>query len=341
MQSSSTHKQEPKDLTSLFVPGMQGSKKSMFKAVMGTPTLSMINMAGGVPDPSTFPIAHMSVQVRMPGSSQPETVTLDKTCRSGIVESIDELLQYGDGCGVDSYRSFLRQHTAKFHPVKYTGWDVIASCGNNDALSKVVALFCEPGDAVLVEKWTFPGALGVLNNTGIGAVPVELDSEGMMPQALDTVCREWQGEKPLRVVYIIPTGQNPTGSTMSESRRAEIYRVAQKHNLVIVEDDPYYFMQFPKPHEPVDSDLVLVPSFLSLDTDGRVIRLDSFSKILAPNLRCGWVTAPSYILDRVQLLNEATSLQPSGLSQGVISKILNNSWGMAGWESHLRHLRAT
>ncbi|ORX66559.1 PLP-dependent transferase [Linderina pennispora] len=296
MQSSSTHKQEPKDLTSLFVPGMQGSKKSMFKAVMGTPTLSMINMAGGVPDPSTFPIAHMSVQVRMPGGSQTETVTLDKTCRSGIVESIDELLQYGDGCG--------------FHPLKYTGWDVIASCGNNDALSKVVALFCEPGDAVLVEKWTFPGALGVLNNTGIGAVPVELDSEGMVPQALDTACREWQGEKPLRVVYIIPTGQNPTGSIGWR----------KKHNLVIVEDDPYYFMH----------DLALVPSFLSLDTDGRVIRLDSFSKILAPNLRCGWVTAPSYILDR-----------PSGLSQGVISKILNNSWGMAGWESHLRHLRAT
>ncbi|KAJ1935071.1 hypothetical protein FBU59_005501, partial [Linderina macrospora] len=341
MQSSDTHKQDPKDLTSLFVPSMQGTKKSAFKAVMGNPTMLMINMAGGVPDPSTFPIAQISVQVRMPDSSQLETVALDKTCRSGIVESVDELLQYGDGCGIDSYRAFLRQHTTKFHQLKYTGWDVIASCGNNDALSKVVALFCEPGDAMLVEKWTFPGALGVLSNSGVRPVPVELDSEGMVPQALDTVCSEWQGGKPLRVVYVVPTGQNPTGSTMSEGRRAEIYKVAQKHNLVIVEDDPYYFLQFPKPHEPVNSDLALVPSFLSLDTDGRIIRLDSFSKILAPNLRCGWVTAPSYILDRLQLLNEATSLQPSGLSQGVISKILNDSWGMAGWELHLAQLRET
>ncbi|KAJ2794088.1 Aromatic/aminoadipate aminotransferase 1, partial [Coemansia guatemalensis] len=84
----------------------------------------------------------------------------------------------------------------------------------------------------------------------------------------------------------------------------------------------------------------LVPSLLSLDVDGRVVRLDSFSKILAPNLRCGWITAPAYLLDRLQILNESSILQPSGLTQGVLAKMLSETWGVEGWNAHLRDLRA-
>ncbi|KAJ2357006.1 Aromatic/aminoadipate aminotransferase 1, partial [Coemansia sp. RSA 2611] len=112
-------------------------------------------------------------------------------------------------------------------------------------------------------------------------------------------------------------------------------------------DDPYYFLQFgPIPAgQGADATIdeirqqPLVPSLLSLDTDGRVIRLDSFSKILAPNLRCGWITAPAYMQDRFQILNESTILQPSGLTQGVISRLLNDTWGIEGWNEHLCTLR--
>ncbi|KAJ1801124.1 hypothetical protein LPJ59_000549 [Coemansia sp. RSA 2399] len=348
----------PKDLSDIFVPAMRVHRKSAFKSVMGDPTSAMINMAGGVPHPSTFPILQLQAKVTSP-VSQPEgalssnstNLVLEKSRRSHSTESLDELLQYGGGCGIDSYCSFLKKYTQMVHSPRYTDWSVIASCGNTDAIGKAVSLFCEAGDSLLVEKWTFPGALSSLVAAKVHPVPVDMDGEGMDPDSLDRICTNWSGTKPLRAVYLVPTGQNPTGATMSLERRQRIYAIACKHNLAIIEDDPYYFLQFapfstseslgdaaPSGGQQATS---LVPSLLSLDTDGRVIRLDSFSKILAPNLRCGWITAPSYILDKLQILNESTILQPSGLAQGLISKLLNDTWGIEGWNQHLRNLRAT
>ncbi|KAJ2720163.1 hypothetical protein GGI07_004766 [Coemansia sp. Benny D115] len=342
-----------KDLNGLFVPSMRGPIKSAFKAVMGAPTLTMINMAGGVPHPNSFPIVHLQAKVKSARTqSATDTLVLEKSNGPGnqsASEGLKELLQYGDGCGQDSYCDFLHKHTQRVHNPPYADWGVIASCGNTDSIGKAVSLFCQRGDSILVERWTFPGTLGMLSLAGVKPVAVQLDQEGMVPEDLDNVCSTWTGESPLRAVYLVPTGQNPTGATMSLSRRRAIYAVAQKHNLVIIEDDPYYFLQLPA-YSPNDSASIgglsngqspqtLVPSLLSLDVDGRVIRLDSFSKILAPNLRCGWITAPRYILDKLQILNESTTLQPSGLSQGVISKLLNSTWGMSGWEAHLQGLR--
>ncbi|KAJ2038689.1 hypothetical protein H4S03_002179 [Coemansia sp. S3946] len=343
-----------KDLSELFVPSMRGQLKSAFKSVMGNPTLAMINMAGGVPHPSTFPITQLRASVRSPSSpsaprNRESTLELAKSCRSQSTESLDELLQYGDGCGIDSYCAFLRRYTQRVHRPRYADWGVIASCGNTDAIGKAVSLFCEPGDAILVDRWTFPGALSSLVSAKVLPAPVPMDGEGMIPEALDDICQTWSGAAPPRAIYLVPTGQNPTGTTMSLARRKAIYAVAQKRNLAIIEDDPYYFLQLPPvplpSHSPrgaerSDQAQDLVPSLLSLDVDGRVIRLDSFSKILAPNLRCGWITAPTYILDKIQILNESTILQPSGLSQGLISKLLNDTWGFDGWEAHLRELRA-
>ncbi|KAJ2740629.1 Aromatic/aminoadipate aminotransferase 1, partial [Coemansia sp. BCRC 34490] len=79
----------------------------------------------------------------------------------------------------------------------------------------------------------------------------------------------------------------------------------------------------------------LTPSLLSIDIDGRVIRLDSFSKVLAPGLRCGWITAPKYITDKIQFHNETSIQQPAGFSQAIVSKLMNEAWGHAGWEKHL------
>ncbi|KAJ2825225.1 hypothetical protein IWW50_002949 [Coemansia erecta] len=344
---------QAKDLSHLFVPAFRAHQKSPFRAVMGTPTHEMINMAGGVPHPSTFPLVQVQAQVRAPTQAKPDrlsTLSLERGQPNGSTESLDDLLQYNDGRGMSSYCSFLRRFTQRAHAPQYGDWDVIASCGNTDSIAKAIALFCQQGDHIIVEQYSFPGALSSLALAKIAPVPVRMDSEGMVPEALDQLCAEWTGASPLRAIYLIPTGQNPTGATMSLARRKAIYAVAQKHDLVIIEDDPYHFLQL-GPHEPPSTPLPaplgaaracepLVPSLLSLDTDGRVIRLDSFSKILAPNLRCGWITAPTYMLDRLQILNETTILQPSGLTQGVISRLLNDTWGMEGWDEHLRMLRA-
>lgn len=347
----------PKDLTELFVPSMRNNRKSAFKSVMGNPTLDMINMAGGVPHPNTFPILELQASVHTYNSNPSATsnvnyrdsqlnsanLVLKKSIPSQFTESLDQMLQYGDGRGLESLCKFLHRFTQRVHSPQYTGWDVIASCGSTDSIGKAISLFCESGDSILVERWTFPGTLGTLAAANVNPVPVSMDSEGMIPAELDRICQSWKASGnncPLRAVYLVPTGQNPTGATMSISRRKSIYGLAQKHNLAIIEDDPYYYLQLDLPAVSPSS-RELVPSLLSMDTDGRVIRLDSFSKILAPNIRCGWVTAPSYILDKLQILNEGTILQPSGLSQGLVSKLLNETWGMDGWEEHLHYLRIT
>ncbi|KAJ1826728.1 Aromatic/aminoadipate aminotransferase 1, partial [Coemansia sp. RSA 2703] len=198
--------------------------------------------------------------------------------------------------------------------------------------------------------WTYPAIIGTVVPMGVKMAPVAMDGEGAVPEALDEMLSEWseaeQGRRP-RMAYMIPTAQNPTGATMSLARKQALYQVAQKHDLVIIEDDPYYYLQFSAYQDPSQvadpeqryADLpgltALQPSFLSLDTDGRIIRLDSFSKILAPGLRCGWITAPRYMTDKIQFHNETSIQQPGGLSQALVSQLLNVEWGHDGWERHL------
>ncbi|KAJ2287143.1 Aromatic/aminoadipate aminotransferase 1, partial [Coemansia sp. RSA 2706] len=225
-----------KDLSHLFIPAQRAHQKSPFKAVMGNPTLEMINMAGGMPSPSTFPLVQLQATVRTAG--QDGTLSLERTQSSGTTESLDKLLQYNDGRGMDSYCRFLRRFTELAHRPQYADWDVIASCGNTDSIAKAVSLFCQQGDHIIVEQFSFPGALCSLKFANVKPVAVSMDSEGVVPEALDGLCSSWAGATPLRAMYLVPTGQNPTGATMSLERRQAVYAVAQKHDLVIIEDDP-------------------------------------------------------------------------------------------------------
>ncbi|KAK6193975.1 hypothetical protein LQW54_011904 [Pestalotiopsis sp. IQ-011] len=156
------------------------------------------------------------------------------------------------------------------------------------------------------------------------------------------------GPKP-SVLYMIPTGQNPTGTTQSLERRMEIYRIVVKHDLFILEDDPYYFLQMgqapPKAagdrdkHQDRDAYIGSLPrSYLSLDTDGRVLRMDTASKILPPGLRCVWVTGCSQIIEKFIAFSEVGVLSPSGPSQVMVFKLLDERWGRLGFIDWLQSL---
>lgn len=154
------------------------------------------------------------------------------------------------------------------------------------------------------------------------------------------------------------TGQNPTGCTQSLTRRKELYAIAQKNDLLIIEDEPYYFLQMnpyishaqngttngngtantsPPSHEEFLKSLI--PSILSMDIDGRVIRLDSFSKVVAPGCRAGWVTCNSLIAERFARHNEVTVQAPSGFSQVVLYKLLDEHWGHGGYIDWLQYIK--
>lgn len=206
----------------------------------------------------------------------------------------------------------------------------------------------------MLEEYTFASAAETAWPLGLKAAAIAIDEQGLIPEAMDDLLSNWdektRGARKPFVLYTIPTGQNPTGATQSVERRKAVYKVAQKHDVIIVEDEPYYFLQM-QPYTGADAPPVappasneeflrlLVPSLLSLDTDGRVMRLDSFSKVIAPGTRTGWVTASAQIVERFIRHNESSAQNPSGLSAITLYKLLDETWGHDGYLQWLRHLR--
>merc|ERR1719471_1860082 len=133
-----------------------------------------------------------------------------------------------------------------------------------------------------------------------------------------------------KIMYINPTGANPTGTVLTPERRREIYQIACEYNILILEDDPYYYMQFGDGK---------VPSLFSMDTEGRVLRFDSFSKILSSGIRLGFVTGPRPLIERVVLHMQVSVLHASSLSQ-VITHQLLDQWGHEGFFRHIRSVEA-
>ena len=223
-------------------------------------------------------------------------------------------------------------------------------------------MLTRPGDFIMTEEYAYPASFETAAPMGVRPIGVRMCEEGLLPWHLDQVLSSWDpsahdGAPRPRVLYTIPSGQNPTGATQSLQRRRELYAVAQKHDLFIIEDDPYYYLQMdpyepsasaPGPTAPAPKDetahdsflAALVPSLLAIDTDGRVLRLDSFSKIIFPGSRCGWVTGPAQLVERIVRHTECSVQGPSGLSQLVLYKLLDETWGHAGFLEWLVHLRA-
>lgn len=222
--------------------------------------------------------------------------------------------------------------------------------GSTMAWDAALRILCERGDYILAEEYAFSSALETAGPLGIRIAAVKIDEQGLIPESMDEVLSNWdekaRGAAKPHLVYIVPSGQNPTGATQSAERRAEVYKVCQKHDIFIVEDEPYYFLQMqpykadtPPPSTREEFLKVLLPSFLKMDVDGRVLRLESFSKVLSPGSRVGWVVGPEQIIERFARHFEVSSQNPSGFSQLCFFKLLDEEWGHAGFFDWLMHLR--
>ncbi|KAJ1658562.1 putative secondary metabolism biosynthetic enzyme [Dispira simplex] len=327
----------------------------------------MLTLAAGLPHPSTFAFEDLQATVPVPGQAtadnDPESSSKAKVSVSFFPApgadpsqasiALAKSLQYGTTRGIQAFQEFARAHIQEVHAPPYADWDVIGTTGNTDALSKSIGLIGSPGDSLLVDEWTYPAAVDTAQSHGVKLAPVPMDHDGMDPTALDTLLSDWTKDHPNapkpKMVYLVPTGQNPTGVTMPLPRRRAIYQLAQKHNLVIFEDDPYYYMQYAAYQTPeeraVEGEVSqpglsgLMPSFLSMDVDGRVIRMDSFSKVLAPGTRVGWITASAQFIPYIEYHNETTCQQPSGFSQSLVTELLTNVWGHDGWTWYLENLQ--
>ncbi|EER29497.1 Aromatic/aminoadipate aminotransferase 1 [Coccidioides posadasii str. Silveira] len=323
----------------------------------------LISLGGGLPSPEYFPIDEISIKVPVaPNFSEEAThesgqvVTAGKyDIREGRSEyDLEIALNYGQSVGAAQLLRFVTEHTEIVHNPPYSDWHCSLTAASTASWDMVLRLFCNRGDYILTEEFTFSSAMETALPQGIRLAPVKMDEQGLLPSSLDEVLTNWdasaRGARKPFVLYTVPSGQNPTGATQDVERRKEVYKVAQKHDIIIVEDEPYYFLQMQPykganaPQDPPPANYneflkALIPSFLSMDVDGRVVRLESFSKVLSPGSRVGWLVASEQIVERFLRNAETCTQNPSGMSQIILFKLLDEAWGHEKYLQWLVHIR--
>ncbi|KAF8424635.1 aromatic amino acid aminotransferas-like protein [Tirmania nivea] len=326
-------------------------------------TPGMISLGGGLPSSDYFPFHQMDIKVPAIGKfTEQETAESGETMTIGKHDAtegkspfdLEIALNYGQGTGSAQLLRWITEHTEILHDPPYQDWQCIVSVGSTSSLEIVFRMFLERGDYLLTEEFAFSSAVETALPMGVKMAPVKLDEEGLIPEDLDTILSNWdekaRGARKPFLLYIVPSGQNPTGATQGTERRKAVYAVAQKHDLIIIEDEPYYFLQMdaykglgtspvPPPSTHDEFLQALVPSFLKLDVDGRVIRLDSFSKVLAPGSRVGWVVLSQQLAERMVRHNEVSVQNPAGFAQIILFKLLDEQWGHGGYLDWLIHIR--
>jgi len=276
--------------------GMTASQIRSLFAVASRP--EVVSLAGGMPTIASLPLDVIGDRIA-------ELVRSDGQAA----------LQYGSGQGDPRLRE---QITDVMRTVGIAGHpdDVVVTVGSQQALDLVTRIFIDPGDAVLVEAPSYVGALSTFRSYQASIHHVQMDDEGLVPQALREALAALAaaGTRP-KFLYTIPSYQNPAGVSQPLARRREILEIARAAELLVVEDDPYGLLGFSG--EP--------PRALRADSDDGVIYLGSFSKTFAPGLRVGWALAPHAVREKLVLAAEASVLCPPAFTQMVVSRYLDTT----------------
>jgi 2-aminoadipate transaminase len=252
----------------------------------------VISFAGGLPDTSTFPAE-----------------TFAEITGRIADESVARALQYGPTDGLVETKRCIAEVMAAEDMAVDTG-DVIVTTGGQQVLDLVTKTLIDPGDTILAEGPSYPGALNAFQAYQANVVQVDMDSDGMridlMEETLDRLERD--GKRP-KFIYTIPSFQNPGGVTMSLPRRKRLVEVARERELLVLEDNPYGLLRY---------EGEALPTLYSLDGGVYVMYLGTFSKIFSPGLRLGWVVAPPPVLARINLGKQQADLCTSTLSQILV-----------------------
>ncbi|KAK3496950.1 PLP-dependent transferase [Neurospora hispaniola] len=340
----------------------------------------IISLGGGLPCAEYFPIESITLKVPTPPHfSEAATSQSGAEVRIGKYDTTDPSIQgtydlaialnYAQASGSAQLLRFVTEHTELVHNPPYSDWRTCLTIGSTGALEQTLRMLCDgPGrrDCLLTEEYSFSTALETAGPLGLKVVGVKMDGQGLLPEAMDELLSNWnpeerEGRRKPHVLYTVPSGQNPTGTTQGLERRKQVYEVARKHDLFVIEDEPYYYLQMPleesketgsgttaakegegegKEEETVESFMSsLIPSLLSLDVDGRVLRMDSFSKVVVPGSRVGWVTASENIIEQYLRHAEVCNQGANGISQVILYKLLDEQWGHEGYFQWLMNLR--
>src|SRR4051794_9512326 len=293
----------------LFARRTQGMKSSAMRDLMAvTAQPEVISLAGGLPDTSTFPaedFAALMARVAVGASAA--------------------ALQYGPTEGLDALKACIVQVMAA-EGMELEPSDLLITTGGQQVIDLVCKTLLDPGDVVIAEAPTYPGAVPVFSSYQADVVQIELDDDGMrmdlMEAALDRLDAE--GRVP-KFIYTVPSFQNPGGVTMSLQRRRRLVEVARRRELLVLEDNPYGLLRYEGDPQ---------PTLYSLDGGEYVIYLGTFSKILSPGLRLGWTAAPRPVLEKLSLGKGSTDLCSSPLSQHFVVAY----FGERDWRRYVQSL---
>jgi 2-aminoadipate transaminase len=224
-------------------------------------------------------------------------------------------IQYGSGQGDAVLRDQIREIMG-LEGISSSVEDLVITTGSQHGLDLLAGLFLDEGDVVLAEGPSYVGAIGIFRHYQAHIEHVYTDENGMSPEALeDAIAEMKRAGKTIKFLYLVPNFANPSGVTLSAERRPRILEICKRNHILVIEDNPYGLLYFDKP----------VPAALrSMDEEG-VVYLGSFSKILAPGFRVGYVLAPPAIRDKMVLAQESALLCPSSFSQMLISEFLAKS----------------
>ena len=280
-----------------FAERTKGARRSAIRELLKyTEQPEVISFAGGLPDPATFPLDFLA-----------------KVAQEEILHNAVKSLQYTTTEGKRPLREALVRWLAE-EGIHTTMDRIVITNGSQQGLDLLGRAFLDEGDAVFVSLPTYLGALQAFQAYRPTIVGIPLENDGMDLAFLKRAIREARrsGHEP-KLIYVVPDFQNPTGITWSKEKRAELLKIAGKEDLLIVEDIPYRWLRYKGEH---------IPTIASLDEEGRVIVLLTFSKILAAGLRVGALVGPEEVVNMVVTLKQGADLCGPSLTQRLVVRFL-------------------
>jgi len=252
----------------------------------------IISFAGGLPSPATFPVDEMKI-------------AFDKV----LTDSGKVALQYGPTDGYLPLRQWIADSLSS-NGGKIVPEQVLMTSGSQQALDLLGKVLIDEGSRVLVETPSYLGALQAFSVYRPSFVSVATDEHGLVPDSLDAVAEG------ARLLYALPNFQNPTGRTLSAERRVQLVEKCARLGLPLIEDDPYGALSYKG--DPL-------PKMVAMNPDG-VIYMGSFSKVLTPGIRLGYVVAPLPLVRRLELAKQAADLHTSQLTQMVVHEVIKDGF---------------
>lgn len=253
---------------------------------------NVISLAGGLPDPQTFPVEEIK-----------------KIVNDILFNNSDKALQYTATPGISEFRKELVNISRMRGITGINENNTFVTVGSQEALFMLFNILVDPGDNVIVEAPTYLAALNVMRTRRPNFISVTVTEKGPDLEELERKVKDTVNNgKKVKLMYVIPTAQNPAGTTMNIEDRKRLLEIASKYDFLVVEDDAYGFLVF-EGESP--------PPVKAFDKEGRVIYTSTFSKILAPGLRLGWVVAHEDLIREMELYKQNIDLHTPSLSQYI------------------------